>query len=78
MPSYVSEGYFNTTHCCYPQGTELLLLPIKHITYITCIQIQTTIKSLVMDPASVDSVTKKLIWPYAENVIGLLATLRHG
>ena len=32
---------------------------------------------LINDPASVDNIAKKLVWGYAENVVGLVASIRH-
>ncbi|KAF8463513.1 hypothetical protein BDZ91DRAFT_731776 [Kalaharituber pfeilii] len=63
----VEEGY----DVCIHMYRKDILTPIS----AAIDKIHKTISFLLSDPNSVDSVAKKLVWTYAENVVGLLTSL---
>ncbi|KAF8459598.1 hypothetical protein BGX38DRAFT_1149821 [Terfezia claveryi] len=63
----VEEGY----DVCLHMYRKDILTPIA----AAISKLQGTIRSLINDPASVDNITKKLVWGYAENVVGLVASI---
>ncbi|RPB29362.1 hypothetical protein L211DRAFT_775717 [Terfezia boudieri ATCC MYA-4762] len=65
----VEEGY----DVCLHMYRKDILTPIA----AAISKLQETIRSLINVPASVDNITKKLVWGYAENVVGLVASIWH-
>ncbi|KAF8421226.1 hypothetical protein EV426DRAFT_219561 [Tirmania nivea] len=63
----VEEGY----DVCLHMYRKDILTPIA----AAISKLQESIRSLINDSASVDNFTKKLVWGYAENVVGLVASI---